>query len=252
MRTHAFIAAAAVAVVLLSAGIAPGQSPSPAPAPSAAPPDPASPAGRQLTEGREVLLAAYAPYLQKYNDAHAALLAAGGVAAPGLNTRADIAARKALVDACSAANDAMITFLQTEPDILRQELGKVSMEPAKIEEYLKVFTPDPTTPQLLQIRVLAGKMYKDMAQSLTVLDESFGRWKLGKGGMVIFKKAADNKQFGAVVTRIQHSVAEQTAAQALLKASDPKSAGLEASPAPSPGASGLAAPAPKPTPEPAD
>lgn len=245
MRTHAFTAAAAV---LLFAGIALGQDPSPSPS---ATPDPNSPAGKQLTEGREVLLTAYAPYLQKYNDAHAALLAAGGVAATGLNTREDIAARKALVDACTAANDAMITFLQTEPDILRQELGKVSMDPTKIEEYLKNFTPDPTTPQLLQIRVLAGQMFKDMSESLTVLDESFGRWKLGKGGMVMFKKAADNKKFGAVVTRIQHSVAEQTAAQALLKASDPKSAGLAPAPSPSPGTSGLAAPAPTP-PEPVD
>lgn len=252
MRTLVFSLAAAV---LMSAGIAVGQSPTPAPSPSpAATPDPNSPAGKELIEGRQVLLAAYAPYLQKYNDAHTALLTAGGAAATGLSTKEAIAARRALVNACTAANDGMVTFLQTEPDILRQELGKVSMDPPKIDEYLKNFTPDPTTPQLLQIRVLAGQMFKDMDQSLGVLDDSYGRWKLGKGGMVMFKKQADNKQFAAVVTRIQHSIAEQTAAQALLKASDPKSAGLEASPSPSPGTSGLAAPAPtpKPTPEPAD
>ncbi len=224
-----------------------GQAPTPSPAPD-------SKEAKELTEGRTVLLAAYAPYLQAYNQAHSALLAAGGTSANGLNTKEDIAARKALIDACSAANDSMITFLNTEPAILRQELAKIPMEPAKIDEYLSNFTPDPTTPQLLQIRTQAGEMFKDMSQSMTLLSDSYGRWKLGKGGMIMFKKQSDSKEFGAVIKRIQHSIAEQTAAQALLKAGDPKSAGLDASPSPSPGTSGLAAPAPtpKPTPEPAD
>lgn len=249
-RTHALTAAAAVFLFARAAG---GQSPTPSPAPVVTP-APNTPEGKQLIESREVLLAAYAPCLQKYNEAHGALLAAGGASAAGLNTLEDIAARKALIDACSAANDSMITFLTTEPDILRQELGKVSMEPAKIDEYLKNFSPDPTTPQLLKIRTLAGQMFKEMSQSMTVLSDSYGRWKLGKGGMIVFKKQGDNKQFAAVVKRIQHAVAEQTAAQALLKASDPKSAGLDAAPAPAPESSGLTAPSPKPkpTPEPAD
>ena len=226
--------AAAVVVAFVpfvdAAPPAPAASPAPAAAVTAAPsqtPAPNTPQGKQLIEGRQAIIAAYSPLAQKYSEAHAAMQAAGGVSPAGFTSKEAIAARKALIDACIAANDDMLKFLATEPDILRTELAKVSMTPPQIDQYVANFTPDPATPQLVQIRTLARKTFESMEESLAVLDESYGRWKLGEGGHIQFKKQADAKKYGAAVDGINKAINAQTAAQQQLKAND-----LERAPAP--------------------
>lgn len=219
MRTTFLFAA----ILCLSAAVAPAQTPAPSPAPA-----PDSPASRQLREGREVIVAAYAPLAQKFNQVHGTMVEAGGVSCAGLTSREAIAARKALIDACLAVNTDMLKFLATEPAILRAELLKVPMPPAQVAEYVANFTPDPETPQIVKVRTLAQAMFKSMNASLTVLDESFGRWKVGDGNHLSFQRESDFKKYGATVETVNQAIDAETEAVEALKAN-----GLEkAAPAP--------------------
>jgi hypothetical protein len=214
-RAASFVAA--FLVLAVSAQAAPPMPPAASPSPTLPPPAPISDLviQKQRAEGREVILTALATRNNAFREATAALDAAGGISAESFKTKADIAACRLLVDACVTANESLVTLINTEPQVLREELGKVGMAPNLIDQYVANFTPDPKTPQLLQMRVLAREIYRQMNEALTLLDQSWGKWRFADGKLS-FQKVADTKKYSAIVGSIGKAINSQAALQAQL------------------------------------
>ena len=191
---------------------------------------------------------------QPFVEAQKALEDAGGVGPKGLNSKADITARRDLVAKCLAGNQAYLEFIKTQEDAYRAELAKTPLIPEDVASVTSVFASHANTASSVKLRETDQDALKTGDEMLAYLEKTYGKWTVSADGKLLFKKNSDLAAYGALSRKYNKSA---TDAQAMLTAinaanvvpptavAPTASPAASMSPAPSPGAAASASPSPK-------
>ena len=183
-------------------------------------------ASHDLT-GDDVLVAkAGSVYLDKLQALHAnytaaaqALKSQAVLSMSGVSQREQLAGKKETVDKFMSANEKLMAFFTKAEDILRGEMVRLKLPPAKIESELKNYrrTAGDQNFLILKIRMTDQQIGTAMLGMLDALDANWGNWKYSpEKKNVIFQNTSVVAKYNEFFRNMKAASAEQAQLQAQL------------------------------------
>ena len=132
---------------------------------------------------------------------------AGGASAKGLTSKDAITQRRALIQACSKANDDYLTFAATQPEAYRTELAKTPLTQSDVDGLVSDFTAKGRQEEIIKLRNTERESLKTADDMMAHLEKTYGAWTLN-GNKPVFKKTSDFNAYGTLGKKYNGLVAD--------------------------------------------
>ena len=168
---------------------------------------------RKIVAANGVILTQMRERMKNYETAFTALNTSGGIDPKSLAHREDIAARREMVANCIAANEALAKFSGNIGEEYRGQLQAFIPAPGEIDPIVRGYVAGAHPDLLLAIRDTDRQIFTGMDDTLTLLDERWGHWKVNAAGKTLFENQADVARFNGFHQSIVAAAATQKAKQ---------------------------------------
>lgn len=138
-------------------------------------------------------------------------MAAGGLNLEPTPTREILDARLACLTNMTAANEAIIVFLQRMPENARVELSTTGLSPQRLDAVANQLLAAVKHPEMMELRASQTDFIAAASDQLTLLRDNLGRWTFGADGLVTFEDDAPLPAFNRSVERLQKAIDREQA-----------------------------------------
>ena len=164
---------------------------------------------RKVVAANGVILTQMRDYMKSYENAFTALNTSGGIDPKTLAHREDIATRRQMVASCITANEALAKFSGNIGEEYRGQLQTFLSSPGEIDPIVTGYVEGAHPDLLLAIRGTDRQILAGMDDTLTLLDQRWGHWKVNAGGSTVFESQADVAKFNGFHQSIVAAAAKQ-------------------------------------------
>ena len=167
---------------------------------------------RRMLEVDARIMGAFQTDVKAYETAVAALRADGFVSASGLETRAGLAKRQALVQACAQANATLTESCRTLEERCYAEMRRDLPEPRATDSARRAMIGY-DTPLMLRVRDCERRMIEGAGGTVALFEHEFDRWHFNAAKRVVFDAADPPATYGGWIKHIQDAGHEEEGAQ---------------------------------------